>query len=88
MEVEKELPKRKTARLKGFDYNNRGAYFITICTQNRKNVLSTIVGEGSPLPRLSRYGETVEKWIQNIPEKYQEISVDQYVIMPNHIDYL
>lgn len=83
-----ELTKRKDPRLSGFDYSTTGAYFITICTQNRKNILSTIVGEGSPLPRLSQYGEVVDKWIQNIPEKYQEISVDRYVIMPNHIHLL
>lgn len=46
MEQNKELPKRKTPRLQNFDYNIEGAYFITICTQNRKNILSSIVGEG------------------------------------------
>ena len=61
---------------------------MTICTQNRKNILSKIVGEGSPLPQLSLYGEIVEKWIRKIPEKYPKISVDRYVIMPNHIHIL
>lgn len=85
---EKEFPKRKDPRLKGFDYGKTGAYFLTICTQNRKNILSTIVGEGSPLPRLSPYGKIVDKWIQKIPNKYSEVSVDCYVIMPNHIHIL
>ena len=88
MENGKALPKRKDPRLKGFDYSKTGAYFLTICTQNRKNILSTIVGEGSPLPRLSPYGEIVDGWIQKIPEKYPEASVDCYVIMPNHIHIL
>ncbi len=88
MDEEKELSKRKPTRLKDFDYSSTGAYFITICTQNRKNILSTIVGEGSPLPQLSHYGRIVDKWIQNLPEKYREISVDSYVIMPNHIHLL
>ena len=86
--MEKQLPKRKSPRLKSFDYSTTGAYFITICTQNRKNILSTIVGEGSPLPKLSHYGEIVDLWIQKLPEKYHEISVDCYVIMPNHIHLL
>ena len=86
--MEKKLPKRKSPRLKSFDYSTTGAYFITICTQNRKSILSTIVGEGSPLPKLSCYGEIADLWIQRIPEKYQEISVDCYVIMPNHIHLL
>lgn len=45
--IETELPKRKPTRLKNFDYSANGAYFITICTHHRKNILSTIaVGEG------------------------------------------
>lgn len=88
MENEKALPKRKDPRLKGYDYSTTGAYFLTICTQNRKNILSTIVGEGSPLPQLSPYGEIVDRWIQKISEKYSEASVDYYVIMPNHIHIL
>ena len=88
MENEKVLPKRKDPRLKGYDYSTTGAYFLTICTQNRKNILSTIVGEGSPLPQLSTYGEIVDRWIQKIPEKYPDASVDCYVIMPNHIHVL
>ena len=85
MEQNKELPKRKTPRLQNFDYNIEGAYFITICTQNRKNILSSIVGEGSALPHLSHCGKIVDRWIRELPQKYSEISVDHYVIMPNHI---
>ena len=88
MGQEEILPIRKPTRLKNFDYSTNGAYFITICTQNRKNILSTIVGEGSPLPKLSRYGEIVDAWIQKMPNKYPEISIDCYVIMPNHIHLL
>ena len=90
MDKEKELSERKPTRLKNFDYSSNGAYFITICTQNRKNILSTItlVGEGSPLPQLSPYGKIVDNWIQKLPNKHQEISVDSYVIMPNHIHIL
>ena len=49
---------------------------------------AAIVGEGSPLPRWSRYGEIVDGWIQKISEKYPKASVDCYVIMPNHIHIL
>ncbi|MBR6535108.1 MAG: hypothetical protein IKT65_05970 [Clostridia bacterium] len=51
MESKNALSKRKSTRLNGFDYGKTGAYFLTVCTENRKNILSTIsVGEGSPLP--------------------------------------
>lgn len=83
-----DLPKRKKTRLTNFDYSSHAAYFITICTKDRKNILSSIVGEGSPLPQLSAFGKTVDRHIQGISKKYCEISVDQYVIMPNHIHLL
>ena len=83
--MENELPKRKPTRLFGFDYSTPGAYFITICTQNRKNVLSTIVGEGSPLPQLTHVGRLVDGVIQALPQKFPQAAVDCYVIMPNHL---
>ena len=54
MDKEKELPKRKPTRLKNFDYSTTGAYFITICTENRESILSRVVGGDSPRLRLPR----------------------------------
>ena len=91
-----ELPQRKSTRLVNFDYSSGGAYFITICTHNRANILSTIageiptttVGEGFPLPQLTTRGNIVEKYIKDLPNRYHQISVEEYVIMPNHIHLL
>ncbi|MBQ3088337.1 MAG: hypothetical protein IJC36_01755, partial [Clostridia bacterium] len=60
-------------------------YFITICTKDRKRILSKIVGEGSPLPKLTLHGEIIQKYILSIPQKYPNVNFDKYVIMPNHI---
>ena len=94
---------RKRNRLENYDYSSSGAYFITICTAGRRRILSEIlprmekgnaitsltdVGEGFPLPQLTIQGEIVDKWINNIPDKYPSISVDRYVIMPDHIHLL
>ena len=43
MDKEKDLPKRKPTRLKNFDYSTTGAYFITLCTEDRRKILSQIV---------------------------------------------
>ena len=93
--MNKNLPKRKNIRLKNYDYSEYGAYFITICTEKRRKILSKIadidfeiVGEGSPLPQLTIYGEIVDKWINSISEKYSSVAVDYYMIMPNHIHLL
>ena len=42
--MENEFPSRKRMRMENYDYSSYGAYFITICTQNKKPILSRIVG--------------------------------------------
>ena len=83
--LKKELPKRKSARLKDYDYSGNGYYFVTICAQNKAKIFGEIVGEGFPLPQLSKYGKIVEKCIFSINEKYPNIVPEKFVIMPNHI---
>jgi len=82
-----ELIKRKTPRLRSFDYGNCGAYFLTVCTEKREHILSTVEKEDSD-PTLTKYGKIVDRFIQEIPQRYPYISVDCYVIMPNHIHLL
>ncbi|MBP3337499.1 MAG: transposase [Clostridia bacterium] len=82
------LSKRKPTRLKGYDYSTPGAYFITICVKDRKQLLSKIVGADShivPKNYLSNCGLICDKYINNINNKYENVTVDKYVIMPNHI---
>ena len=81
-----KLPNRKHPRLDEFDYSADGAYFITICTHNRKCTLSRVVGaiHESPEIELTDYGKITDETIRNIPERYKA-TVDRYVIMPNHI---
>ena len=83
-----ELPKRKHPRLDNYDYSLPGGYFITICTQNRKCVLSQIVGTGvpdCPCVKLTKYGQIADKYINQLNDFYDNISIENYVIMPNHI---
>ncbi len=83
-----ELPKRKPTRLKNYDYSSEGAYFVTICTHNRQNILSNVVGDGVhdiPQINLSQHGKVTEKYILIMNSKYDNIFIDKYIIMPNHI---
>ena len=89
--MDKEIPKRKFARLKNFDYSSCGAYFLTICTEERRNYFWENVGATTGRPQnieLSPYGKTVDEAILNIPTIYPAISIDFYVIMPDHIHLL
>ena len=90
---EKDLPKRKSTRLPHFDYSQGGAYFLTLCMQDRKKILSTVertekpVGDdahGVPKIRLTRIGKIVEKYILST-NNVKGVSVGDFVIMPNHI---
>ena len=86
-----ELKKRKTPRYQVVDYNSTGVYFITICTQNKRCILSRIVGTGvldCPQIELTRFGEIADKYIKQLNNFYDYISVENYVIMPNHIHFL
>ena len=86
-----ELPERKPKRIPHFDYSTPGAYFVTICTQNRQKIFWENVGASiarPQIPRLSHAGQIVEQAIKNIGPHYPAISVEHYVVMPNHIHLL
>ena len=83
-----ELKNRKTTRLKGADYNRNQAVFLTICTKERRCILSRIVGTGvldGPQIELTTYGQIADKYINQLNDFYDDLSVESYVIMPNHI---
>jgi len=85
--MSKMLPSRKNMRLESYDYSSSGYYFITICTSNHKNTLAKI-RRGDPCGRpniyLSELGKICENTVATIKTMYN-ISVLNYVIMPNHI---
>ena len=86
-----EQPVRKKNRLQNYDYSQNGAYFITICTDQRKCLLSTIVEAIMDRPayaQLTDAGEKVENAINGIPKHYPNVRAEKYVIMPNHIHLL
>ena len=90
MDNKKELPKRKHPRLSSYDYSSVGAYFVTICTQNRRCILSHIVGRGlAPAETIgieyTTFGKIAEKQLFLLEDRYPYLVIDRYIIMPNHI---
>lgn len=89
--MESQLPKRKTIRLPDYDYSLPGAYFITVCTKDRKALFWANVGADIIRPNdinLSLIGEIVDSAIKNIHVFYPHIDIVKYCIMPDHIHML
>ena len=86
-----EYPHRKKIRLDPDRYSKNGAYFITICTKDRKCILSRIVGGGvldAPALHLLPPGAAAEERIRQMNMTYPEVQTVKYAIMPNHIHLL
>jgi REP element-mobilizing transposase RayT len=66
---------RKSLRLKDFDYSQSGAYFITICTNNREPVFEKF-------PKLK---ETIQTQWGKLEARFPNIKLDEFILMPNHI---
>jgi len=76
------LRNRRSIRLSGFDYSQDGAYFVTVCTQNRDCLFGEIE-DGNMV--LNSYGQIVSNVWRDLPDHYFHVRSDQFVVMPNHI---
>jgi len=84
MHYDPEKHHRRSIRLKGYDYTQPGAYFVTICTQNREFLFGDIV-DGAM--RLNLFGEIVrDEWFKTAEVQQNVILyLYEFVVMPNHI---
>jgi REP element-mobilizing transposase RayT len=73
---------RRSIRLPAYDYAQAGAYFVTVCTQNRECLLGEVV-EGAMV--LNEPGRMVETVWRELPQQYPGVEVDTFVVMPNHV---
>ncbi|NJM41641.1 MAG: hypothetical protein HC853_13225 [Anaerolineae bacterium] len=73
---------RRSIRLPDYDYAQSGAYFITICTQSRELLFGDVVNDGMVLSEL---GQMVEAHWQNISAHFDQLALDAFVVMPNHL---
>ena len=74
--------KRQSIRLGGYDYSSQGAYFVTICTQNRQYLFGDIITNQM---HLNEYGEIIQnEWLRNTTAR-TNVELDEFVIMPNHV---
>ncbi|MFI2812834.1 MULTISPECIES: transposase [unclassified Microbulbifer] len=74
--------RRRRLRLRDYDYSRAGAYFITICTQDRRCLFADIATEGLPLLAAGRM--IWDHWL-GLPERFPGLELDEFVVMPNHV---
>ena len=73
-----KYPVRKNTRMKNFDYTSPNYYFVTVCTWEKKCIF------GKP-GEETQFGRIAETGIVKISKHYPDVSVEKYVVMPNHI---
>jgi REP element-mobilizing transposase RayT len=80
--------KRKTIRLRGYDYGRPGGYFVTACTRDREPLFGEIVSceqpSGQPLV-LNEYGRIVSECWLWLAKQYPCVELDEWIVMPNHL---
>lgn len=77
------MKKRKNSlRLNNYNYSWAGAYFITICSYKKESLFGKISDHSM---QLNNFGKIVQKCWNQIPAKYKNVKIGDFVIMPNHI---
>ena len=76
------IHKRKSIRLRDYDYSSAGIYFITICTEGRQLILGKVINDKMI---LSDFGKIVYREWEKLPKNYNHIELNGFIIMPNHI---
>lgn len=82
MPTNSNLPNRRSIRLKNYDYSQKGSYFITIVTQNRKHLFGKIEDGKMILSSVGRIVE--EEWLNTIQLR-PNVSLGEFIIMPDHM---
>ena len=76
---------RKSIRLKGYDYSQAGLYFITICCQNKVHLFGNVINKQMI---LNDAGKMIEKWFNELQNKFPDVKCHEMVVMPNHIHFI
>ena len=90
MEKDHRYPERKIIRLRSYNYNTQGTYFLTLCAEKRAPIFGRVVGGGvldAPQVELSKIGKIIKEHILTL-DSLEYAEVERWVIMPNHLHLL
>jgi putative transposase len=77
-----EIYRRRSIRLRGYDYSSSGAYFVTVCIKNKECLFGEIA---DGMMRLNHAGELIHEIWDALSKRYDDIDLDAFVVMPNHV---
>jgi putative transposase len=72
----------ETTRLRDWNYAARGWYFVTICIENKRGYFGRIIDAQQYLSALGEYAEAC--W-REIPSHHKNVTLDEFIVMPNHV---
>lgn len=77
-----DIHHRRSIRLQGYDYSQAGLYFVTICSYQREPLFGAVIENSM---KLNLTGSLIDKLWSELPEKFPQIKLHEYIVMPNHI---
>jgi putative transposase len=81
MKFNPDIHKRRSIRIKDFDYSSAGSYFVTVCVNNRLCLFGDIIDH---VMMINAAGTMIGYWCNELSNKFQDVKLDKYVVMPNH----
>ncbi len=85
MKYNSDIHHRRSIRLRGYDYSQAGAYFVTVCTQNRECLFGNIVASKM---QLNAAGLMILRWYAELPNKFPDSECNKFICMPNHVHFI
>ena len=73
---------RRSIRIPGYDYAQPGAFFVTVCTQERECLFGDVIDGRT---QLSDAGHMIQSVWDALPQRYPGVDIDAFVVMPNHV---
>jgi REP element-mobilizing transposase RayT len=81
MSYNPKLHHRRSIRLRGYDYSQQGAYFITLCLQNRRHLFGRVHNKTMLLSAMGQIAH--QHWVQ-LTERWPHLELGEFQVMPNH----
>jgi len=88
--MSEKMPERKILRSSGYDYSSVGSYFVTICSDNHRNIFSSITDNGpeeEPTLSLTSFGKIAKQNVRYLENSFG-VRITEFLVMPNHIHFI